>query len=377
MKTIWSALLVATTVACNSGGKPPAALHSARNAATLAEADSVYRAVPLVSDGYIATPVVDPNLQNGWGLVASPTSPWWTANNGTGTSSLYDAQGKISAGLPFIWVPSEAGGPGSPTGIVFSGGKGFVVSGSSKSGPARFLFASEDGVLSGWNPAADFRNAIAVVHGASWGAVYKGLAIASTPGGDRLFATDFANAAVDVFNDKFERLVGAGFADPELPDGYAPFGIKTIGDRVYVTYAKQDSARHDNVSGEGFGTVSAFDLSGRFIARIASGEELNAPWGIAQAPATGFGRYSGKLLIGNFGDGRILAFDQPKEGEQDEGEVLEDGQGPIVIDGLWGIAFGFGNANSGPKNWLYFAAGPKLESHGLFGYVTPVASTED
>ena len=376
MKKLLSALLAAATVACNAGTAPPAALPSMRNTSTLAEVDSHYRAVLLVSDGYIGTKAVDPNLQNVWGLVASATSPWWIANNGTGTSSLYDGQGRNSVGLPFINVPSEAGGPGSPTGIVFSG-RGFVVSAKGKSGPARFIFASEDGVISGWNPATDFRNAIAVAHGANRAAVYKGLAIATTPKGDRLFATDFSNATIDVFDDKFAWLHGTGFADPEIPPGFAPFGIRTIGDLVYVTYAKQDTARHDSVAGEGFGYVSAFDLSGNFVARIASGEKLNAPWGIAQAPASGFGRASGKLLIGNFGDGHILALDQPKDGEQDEGQLLEDDQGEIVIDGLWGISFGFGNTNSGPTNSLYFAAGPRKESHGLFGFVEPVAVTEE
>lgn len=335
-----------------------------------------YKVTNLVSDGYTSTAVVDPHLVNGWGLAASATGPWWTANNGTGTSSLLTGSGNIVSGLPFIDVPGD-GGPGAPTGIVFYGGKNFVVSGKTASGPARFIFAGEDGIVSGWNPRAAPRAAIVAVRGGKWGAVYKGLAVATTSAGDRLFATDFYNARVDVFDENFNWLHEGTFVDPGIPEGYAPFGIQTIGQTVYVTYARQDSARHDNVAGRGLGYVSAFSVEGTFLGRVASRHNLNAPWGVAQAPAAGFGINSGKLLVGNFGDGRILAFAQPGADDEEkdaEGEFLEGEKGPIAIDGLWGIAFGFGNANSGPGNWLYFAAGPKRESHGLFGYVAPAAA---
>jgi len=358
--------------ACTAGSAPLSDSQPRADEAALAKEGASlstggYKVVPLVSDGYTATPHVDPHLVNGWGLVASATSPWWVANNGTGTSTLYNGQGVPLALV--VNVPGAAG-PAAPTGIVFNGGARFVVTNGSASAPARFIFASEDGTISGW---AATTNARVAIDRSAQGAVYKGLAIGVTAAGDRLYATDFANARVDVFDGSFAP-VSAAFVDPRLKKGYAPFGIRALGNVVYVTYAKKAASGADEVHGKGLGFVSAFDLDGNFLARIASRGHLNAPWGLAIAPAD-FGRASGKLIVGNFGDGRLNAFApygaqdaQGDDEDDDEGQPLTGPGGPVVIDGLWGIAFGNG-AGSGPTNQLYFAAGPVDETHGLFGYV--------
>jgi len=358
--------------ACTTGSAPLSDSQSRADEAALGKEGASlstggYKVVPLVSDGYTATPHVDPHLVNGWGLVSSATSPWWVANNGTGTSTLYDGQGAPRALV--VDVPG-ASGPAAPTGIVFNGGTRFVVTNGSVSAPARFIFASEDGTISGW---AATTNARVAVDRSAQGAVYKGLAIGVTAAGDRLYATDFANARVDVFDGSFAPVTAA-FVDSRLKKGYAPFGIRALGNVVYVTYAKKAASGADEVHGKGLGFVSAFDLDGNFLARIASRGHLNAPWGLAIAPAD-FGRASGKLIVGNFGDGRLNAFApysaQGAHGDDeddDEGQPLTGPGGPIVIDGLWGIAFGNGTG-SGPTNQLYFAAGPGDETHGLFGYV--------
>jgi uncharacterized protein (TIGR03118 family) len=214
------------------------------------------------------------------------------------------------------------------------------------------------------------------------GAVYKGLAIATTAAGDRLYATDFRGGHVDVFDDTFTQLSMPGaFVDPGIPDGFAPFGIQAAGGLILVTYAKQDGAKHDDVAGKHLGFVSAFTTDGTFVRRIASRGKLDSPWGLALAPATGFGRASGKLLVGNFGDGHLIAYsldgqDDDGEDEDDGGAYLTGAGGRIRIDGLWGIGFGNGAA-AGPVNTLFFAAGPGGEAHGLFGRIDFVAGGSD
>jgi uncharacterized protein (TIGR03118 family) len=199
------------------------------------------------------------------------------------------------------------------------------------------------------------------------GAIYKGLAIASTASGDRLYATNFHANRVEVFDGQFHPVISAGaFTDPTLPAGYAPFGIQNLGGTIYVTYALQDADAEDDVAGPGHGFVDAFDTNGNLIRRVASGDELNSPWGLALAPAD-FGAFSNDLLIGNFGDGRIHAFD-PATLEARGPLHSADGP-PIAIDGLWALSFGKGAANNanGPANTLFFTAGPDGEQHGLFG----------
>ena len=328
-----------------------------------------YQQHNLVSDGAVAADHVDPNLVNAWGIAFNPTGPVWIADNGTGLSTLYDGAGDIVPLVVQIPSPASSSG-GTPTGIVYNGSSGFAVSEGSLSGPARFLFDTEDGVIAGWAPNVDSTHAIKVVDNSSNGTVYKGIAISANGNGALLYATDFHNNKIDVFDANFHpvSLGGGAFSDSRIPPGYAPFGIAAINGDLYVTYAKQDAARHDDVKGPGFGFVDIYDPSGVLLRRFAARGALNAPWGIAQAPA-GFGHASNLLLIGNFGDGRINVYDTVFGLPLGS---LDDTHGhPIRIDGLWGLSFG--NGYSGQSvNSLYFTAGPNGESDGLYGRIDPV-----
>jgi uncharacterized protein (TIGR03118 family) len=327
-------------------------------------ADAAYAVANLISDGFVPAAVTDPNLVNGWGIVAGPTTPWWVANNGTDTSTLY-----TGAGARLALVVSV---PSAPTGTVFNATTDFAVSGGGASGAARFLFATESGTILGWNPAVPTppsTQAQVAVDRSSLGAVYKGLAIGQVGSANFLYATDFHNGRVDVFDGTFALQSWAGaFTDPRLPMGYAPFGIQNIGGRLFVTFAKQDAAGHDEIAGRGRGFVDVFGTDGSFQGRVASRDDLNAPWGLAMAPATGFGRYSGDLLVGNFGDGRINAYRWEGHHWDEAGTLRGPDHRALSIDGLWGIGFGNGAA-SGPTTTLYFAAGPDGEAHGLFGSI--------
>jgi len=328
-----------------------------------AEPGNSYRVQNLVSDGFVTTAQPpDPLLVNGWGIAASATSPWWVSAADSNSSLIYNATG--------VRTPLVVQVAGGPTGIVSSSGTGFVVTGGAASGPARFMWAAEDGTISAWSPAVPpttlshvmVPNAMAPAHGAS----YKGLALAQTTTGTFLYAADFHNNHVDVFDSSFHAVtIAGGFNDPKLPARFAPFGIQRIGTLIFVAYAKQDADAEDEVAGDGLGYVSAFKPDGTFVTRVASRDALNAPWGMALAPAN-FGRFSGDLLVGNFGNGRINAFDpvtfEPK------GHLKNERGKAVVIDGLWGIGFGNGAA-AGPTNVLYFAAGPDEEEHGLFGRI--------
>jgi uncharacterized protein (TIGR03118 family) len=332
--------------------------------ASATRAGAGYTVRNLVSDGFVPAEHTDAHLVNGWGIAAGPSTPWWVADNGTDVSTLYDGNG-IAAAL----VVSVEGGP---TGAVFNGSSEFVVNdGAGHSGPSLFMFASENGTIHGWNPAVPppppSTHAFVVVNRMNEGAVFKGLAIA----GSRLYATDFHNGRVDVFDGSFHQIVTPGaFIDPGLPAGFAPFGIQNLGGTIFVTYAKQGPDRMDEVDGPGLGYVDAYDQTGHLLGRVASAGDLNAPWGLAWAPV-GFGKFSGDLLVGNFGDGHIHAFKQDTAGHFAAVGQLTDTSGrPIVIDGLWGIGFGNGN-KSGPTTTLYFAAGPDDEAHGLFGRIDP------
>jgi uncharacterized protein (TIGR03118 family) len=339
----------------------------------------------LVSDLPGVADLQDDSLVNAWGLVSSATSPFWVSNNGTGTSTLYNTSGSTGSAVVKVELTNLGCGcvmvPGDPTGVVFNGppltsGAGFVVSSGGASGPARFIFVSEDGSISGWNPAVPppvpppplvSSQAIAVIP-ASDANVYKGVAIAATPEGDRLYATNFRAGTVDVFDSSWTKQPPA-FADPEIPAGFAPFGIQNIGGIVFVTYAKQDADKHDDVAGVGNGFVDAFTTDGRLIRRLASGQTLDSPWGLALAPE-GFGKFSGDLLVGNFGDGRIQAFDLRHLRGNEEARFrgfLHGAEGHQVrIDGLWALQFGNGAA-AGPRTTLFFTSGPHKESHGIFG----------
>ena len=236
------------------------------------------------------------------------------------------------------------------------------------SGPSLFIFDSEAGVVSGWSPGADPNNAIAAFT-AKDGAIYKGLALVTVGQHSRLYATDFHNGKVDVLNERF-RLVKApgGFTDPSLPKHFAPFGIQNVGGKLYVTFAKQDADRHDEVDAPGLGFVDLFNAQGHLLKRLVSRGKLDAPWGIALAPAS-FGPLGGDLLIGNFGNGWINAYDPATGAFRGS---LEHNGAPVVIDGLWGISFGNGAATQ-PADTLFFAAGPDHESHGQYGRIDVVS----
>jgi uncharacterized protein (TIGR03118 family) len=298
----------------------------------------------------------NPDVVNAWGLDASATSPWWIADNGADISSVLAPTG---AALPIR--PTVAGGP---TGLVANTtAASFPVLGTK----ASFLFSSEDGAIRAWR--GGFAAAMVVADRSNVGAIYKGLAIATNP--DRLYATDFHNGRVDVFDGSFNLVSTPGaFTDPDVPSGFAPFGIQNVGGTIVVTFAKQDEAAEDELHHQGLGIVDAFDPAGHFLARIGTRGQLNAPWGIAHAPVE-FGRFSGDLLIGNFGDGEITAFGQDDNGDWGpRGQLRGADHRPLAVDGLWALEFGHGAPNNGPVNTLFFTAGPNDEADGLFGSIT-------
>lgn len=325
----------------------------------------------LVSDGAVPAEHTDADLVNAWGLVAGPTTPWWVADNGTSLSTLYNGNTGVKSAL-VVTVP------GNPTGTVFNGdATAFLITNGANTSASRFLFSTEGGQILAWNnqvPAPP--TAQVVVDRAASGAVYKGLAIATVPGrGSFLYATNFHAGTVEVYDSTFAPVDAGGFVDATLPPRFAPFGIQRIGDLIYVTYALQDEDAKDDVPGMGNGFINAFDTSGAFVRRVASGGILNAPWGLAAAPDD-FGKFSGMLLVGNFGDGHIRAFDPNHmlgNGEYAQAGLLHStGGAPIEIDGLWALQFGNGAA-AGPANVLFFTAGPNDEANGLFGSLTAVA----
>ena len=330
-----------------------------------ARADIVFTTANLVSDGFVPAANIDPNLVNPWGIALGPTSPFWVSDNGTGVATVYNSGG--STVIPPVTIPAvQAGAAGSPTGQVFNPGSGFDVSSGSVSGAAKFMFATEDGTISGWAPNVNFGKAIIAVNNSASHAVYKGLAIASSNNQLLLYAANFWSGKIEVYNQNFQ-LVNA-FTDPTIPTGYAPFNVQAFGGRLYVTYAKQDATKQNEVDGAGLGYVDSFNLDGTGVMRIASNGALNAPWGLDIAPAS-FGRFAGDLLVGNFGNGWIDAFN-PSTNAADG--LLSNANGdPLTIDGLWGLITGNG-ASGGSASDVYFAAGLGNEQHGLFGAIEPV-----
>ena len=319
----------------------------------------------LLSDQAGQAALVDPNLINGWGVSASATSPWWISDNGTGRTTLYNVgMGTIQG----VFTVPGAMGQGTPTGQVRNSGTGFVIdNGVAPPAPARFIFAGEDGTISGFKGAP-----IVIKVPNTTGAVYKGLAIDSITNGKFLYATDFHNGRVDVFDNAWNPVHTPGaFVDPKLQKGFAPFGIQAIQigteTQIFVTYAQQDADAHDDVAGQSHGFVDRFSTDGTFLGRVATRGQLDSPWGLALAPSN-FGPFSGDLLVGNFGNGQILAYQMQSDGTFEFIDFLKGtDKKRIVIDGLWAIAFGLGGAANGPTNTLFFAAGPDGESHGLFG----------
>jgi uncharacterized protein (TIGR03118 family) len=346
-------------------------------------ASRAYQQTNLVSDIPGLALHTDPNLRNSWGTSTGPGLPIWVSDNATGAATLYDGQGNSQPGpgnqqlAVSIPAPPSAGpgAVGAPDGTVFNPTPdGFAVSENGVSAPARFLFATEDGTIAGWNPAVDPTHAVIAVdrstvtdQAGDHGAVYKGLALVSTPAGKFLYATNFRFGTIEVFDSNF-HLVNS-FTDPTVPAGFAPFGIHNIGGNLYVTFAKQNAAKFDDDAGPGHGFVDVFAPDGNLLQRLASQGRLDSPWGVTLAPAT-FGAFGGDILVGNFGDGRINAFN-PTTG-QFLGQLRTHG-GPITISGLWGLRFPAGSLNVTP-NALYFTAGLNHEADGLLGDIVPAQS---
>jgi uncharacterized protein (TIGR03118 family) len=328
-----------------------------------------YRRVNLVSDIDGVALRSDRHLVNAWGIAFFDTSPVWIADNGTGTSTLYLGDGTPApnpAAPLVVTIPGPTpDSQSAPTGLVANGTSSFVVSANNKSGVALFLFATEDGTIAGWNPAVDLHNAVLMVNNSAAGAVYKGLASGAAGGKDFLFATNFHDGVVEIYDSSFHFV--KSFTDSGLPPGYAPFGIRNIDGNLYVTFALQDEAKHDDSAGPGHGFIDVFGTDGTWLSRFASQGALNSPWGLALAP-DGFGTASHHLLVGNFGDGRISAFTFP--GGQFTGQLHDTLNAPLAINGLWGLSFASGGP-SGKKNHLLFTAGIGDEGHGLFGYIRP------
>jgi uncharacterized protein (TIGR03118 family) len=340
----------------------------------------------------------DPLLQNAWGVVFTPgASPFWIADNATGCSTLYDGQGTPQALQVKIPLPPAPGTipptacvsvnpsappnptPAAPTGIVWNPTSTFLVPGTTT--PALFIFATEDGTISAWaGGLTPPNNAVLAVDNSAVGpgAVYKGLVFGTNVNGVFLFATNFRAGTIDVFAPAppgsttgfyVPATTDGNFTDPNIPQGFAPFGIQNINGDLFVTYAKQNAQKHDDVAGPGNGFVDVFDTNGHLLHRLASRGVLNSPWGVARA-SFAFGRFSGDILVGNFGNGWVNAFDS-------DGHflgTLRDANGkPIAIDGLWTLTLGGGRNSS--SDTLYFTAGPNDETDGLFGTITPISAT--
>jgi uncharacterized protein (TIGR03118 family) len=363
-----------------------------------------YQQTNLVSNVPVtpAASISDPNLINPWGLVHGPATPWWISNNGGGTSTLYNTSGLNPAnpagqtpapvlvpvtitalnapgGTPGngVVTPSAPSQPatGSPTAVLFNGSTTNFLVAPAK--PATFLFATEDGTIQGWNSSVNATTAIIEVDNSQVpskgnGAVYKGATIVGIGGNEYLLAANFRSGQIDVFDSNFEpiRLPDERFRLDGIPRGFAPFNIQGIGPNIYITFAQQDAAKHDEVDGAGLGFVLVFDRQGRRLAPLEHGDWFNAPWGVALAPAD-FGEFSHALLVGNFGSGTIAVFN-PITGRY-LGNMLNVDGSTTTIDGLWALAFGNGGS-SGPGSTLFFTAGPDHEANGLFGTLTPLAA---
>jgi uncharacterized protein (TIGR03118 family) len=357
-RRIAAALIVGiVTVTIASLVRPSAGTVSAAPPAT-----GFYHVTNLVSDRPGVALILDPDLVNPWGVALSSTSPFWVANNGTGTATLYS--GDVN-GSPLVKVGLVVTIPGGlPTGQVFNGSNDFVVSFGGASGVARFIFASQVGVISGWSPTVPPTTTAKL--GTTADAVYTGLAIGQAGGANFLYAADFKHRTIDVYDKNFHLVhLDGSFDDPNIPNSYSLFNIQNLGGKLYVMYAQQNHKEPSDETDRGSGFVDVFDTSGHLLNRLILGNHMKAPWGIALAPAN-FGPFSGALLVGNFGNGHIQAFD-PASGKF-LGELSGEDRKPIVIDGLWAILFGNGGSG-GDRNALYFSSGPDDETHGLFGSV--------
>ena len=356
-RTTWRGLAVGATALLALAAAAPASAHPGPPP-RFAEVDQV-------SDQPGHAKLTDTSVVNAWGLSFTATSPLWVSNNVTGNSTLY-AGGVGGATVTKAGLTVAV--PGGPTGQAANPGTDFSVTGPVGSGPARFLFVTLSGDVRGWTPAADGTNALLGQH--VDGAVFTGMAAISTSFGSFLLAADFRNGRIDVFDGQFRQIPlppAVFFHDPKLPKGYAPFNVMVSGDKVYVAYAKQGPDGR-SAAGRGLGFVDVYTDFGVTVHRLASRDSLNAPWGMAFAPAS-FGALAGDLLVGNFGDGRINVFD----GDHSEGQLRGVDGKPVTIDGLWALLPG--TASTGGVDALWFSAGPDHETHGLVGQLTPASTS--
>jgi len=331
-------------------------------ASNLLRAANAFLVRNLVSDIPELADHTDANLVGAWGISESATSPFWVADAGKGVSTLYNSSGGV---IPLVVAipPAKSGGQGIPTGTVFNTSTGFEVATGK---PAAFIFATLDGTISGWNPTVDRANAIVKVNNSSAGAAYTGLAIGTSNSNTFLYAANFHAGTVDVFDSAFTAAMAGTFKDAMLPTGYAPFNVQNLGGKLYVAYALQNADKSFAASGAGDGYVDVFDTAGSLVQRLISAGHLNAPWGLAIAPAT-FGDFGGDLLVGNFGDGTVNVFNLTTGAYV---ATLSDVLGAtITIPGLWALQVGNGGSGGDP-NAVYFTAGipgPDNGNHGLFG----------
>jgi uncharacterized protein (TIGR03118 family) len=330
--------------------------------AASAAAGNSFTVTPLVSDNGVPGTTHDANLVNSWGLTAGAGGPWWVADNHAGVSTLYTGAG-AKLGLT-VTVGDD------PTGVVANSTTGFNLKGGNN-GLSAFVFDSEAGAISAWNGSLGTTAEVEVDPALTHGAVFKGLAISQTSAGPRLYATDFHNRRVDVFDGSWQQVNRPfQFFDPTIPRSYGPLGIQAIGGRIFVTYAKTQPGSDDEAHGPGLGFVDSFDAAtGILDGKVAVRGTLNAPFGLAMAP-DGFGSFGGDLLVGNFGDGEIHAY-KPLLGGLvylPAGELDSASGSPISIDELWSLQFGNGAA-AGPTDTLFFTSGPNDEGDGLFGSI--------
>jgi uncharacterized protein (TIGR03118 family) len=368
-----AAALAAGLAACGGGGGSGGAMPTSQ---TASQSAGGYVDTALVSDGAVAASHTDATLQNAWGLAFAPGGAFWVADNNDSLATSYDGSGAASDLV--VSIPDGSNGPANPSGEVYNATAGFLITSGGASAPAVFLFDGEGGTISGWNGGTSAVIAYddGAVNGAN-AAVYKGLALASSGGASYLYATDLHNAKIDVFDATFGKVSGPGglfagkFADPAIPAGFAPFGITLLDGELFVTYAMQNAAADDEVTGAGLGYVDVFDTAGNVLQRFASGGALNAPWGIAIAPA-GFGPAAGQVLIGNFGDGKINRF--AMSGGAGLGALSTTGGTPLAIPGLWALLPGAGALNAAAGD-LYYTAGPDNQTDGIFGRISYTADS--
>jgi uncharacterized protein (TIGR03118 family) len=340
---------------------------------TAASHGQTFTVTNLVTNDQAAHPaqITDPFLKNAWGITRSTGSPFWVSDNGAGVTTLYNVNPNTNVTTKtVIGSPPDASGgvviqppgAGTPTGAVFNSAGAAAFNGDP------FLFVSEDGTISGWrNALGTIAERFAVDDPAN---VYKGATLNTTGGHSYLLSANFHNGSIDVLKgDGLAPNLTGTFTDPNLPSGYAPFNIQTLGSRIYVSYALQDATGHDDVPGAGHGFVNAFDLQGNLLGRIGTMGSLDSPWGLAIAPSS-FGSFAGDLLVGNFGDGKISAFSPDPASPAFLGQLSGAGGKPLVIDGLWGLIPG-NDGNGGSSQNIYFTAGPDNEANGLFGVIIP------